>query len=166
MTKIFTFGNNNKKNNNILSNSFLDTNTSSTNYSKILDDIILTDIIEKNDYLFKPFTKNEDADYFLSKTYPYTKSYDTDLSKALKFIANYKIYTKKYNLPYIIGKCYTLSDGTPIVFYENNIQIGYDFYDYDDFGNLSFLNSLTNNKKKIIIDIYIKGAKNININIL
>lgn len=166
MKKTFKFsGNYNSINN----NPFL-ANTSSTNYSQILDDIILTDVIKKNDYLFKPFTKNENADYFLTHTYPYTKNEyyfgDPKLNNAIKFITNYKKYNKKYNLPYIIGKCYTLSDGTPIVFYENNIQIGYDFYDYDDFLDTSFLKNLSTNKKKIIIDIYIKGAKNIDINIL
>ena len=165
MTKTFTFG---KTSNNIKSNYSFLANPSSTNYSKILDDIILTDIIDKNQYLFKNLnTKNEDADYFLSKTSgDIILTGGPKLYDAGKFLTNYKLYTKKYKLPYIIGKCYTLSDGTPIVFYENNIQIGYDFFDYEDFGNISFLNSLAENKKKTIIDIYIKGAKNININIL
>ena len=165
MKKTFKFSSNNN------SNISFPGYTDSTNYSKILDDIILTDVIEKNDYLFKPFTKNEDADYFMSKT---ANISDGDIlsigcpkfDNAINFITNYNSYTKKYKLPYIIGKCYTLSDGTPIVFYENNIQIGYDFYDYNDFLNKKFLNSLSTNKKKIIIDIYINGAKNININLL
>ena len=162
MITTYTFG---KKNNN--KNSFNLFHTSSKpDYSKILDDIILADIIDKESYLFDSLTKKENADYFMSKTTPTITFGNSKLDKATKFLANYKTYSKKYTLPYTIGKCYTLSDGTPIVFYENNIQIGYDFYDYDDFSDLSFLNSLTSNKKKIIIDIYLKGAKNININIL
>lgn len=157
MTKTFTFGNDNfTKTNNTYS--FLG-NSSSANYSKILDDIILTDIIKKNTFLLKDYS---------TPTYTtiINDPYETEFSKAVKFLTNYKKYTKKYKLPYIIGKCYTLADGTPIVFYENNIQIGYDFYDYEDFDDLSFLKNLTAAKKKTIIDIYIKGAKNININIL
>jgi hypothetical protein len=155
MITTYSFG---KKNTN--NNTFFHT-SSKPDYSKILDDIIITDIIDKNDFLLKDYsTKKADADYFMSKTS------SPALLKATKFLANYKTYSKKYTLPYIIGKCYTLSDGTPIVFYENNIQIGYDFYDYEDFDDLSFLKNLTAAKKKTIIDIYIKGAKNININIL
>ena len=153
------------ENNNKKSFNFFHT-SSKPNYSKVLDDIILTDIINKNDYLFNTLKKNEDADYFMSKTTPTITFGDSDLYKATKFLANYGKYSTEYKLPYTIGKCYTLSDGTPIVFYENNIQIGYDFYDYNDFLNAKFLNTLSSNKKKIIIDIYISGAKNININIL
>ena len=157
MITTYTFG---KKNNNKNSFNFFHT-SSKPDYSKILDDIIITDIIDKNDFLLKDYsTKKADADYFMSKTS------SPALFKATKFLANYNTYSKKYTLPYIIGKCYTLSDGTPIVFYENNIQIGYDFFDYDDFNDLSFFDSLTKKNKKIIIDIYLKGAKNININIL
>lgn len=156
MITTYTFG---KNNNN--STKFFHT-SSKPNYSKILDDIIAADIIKKNSYLFNT-TKNEDADYFMSKTYPYTNN--SKLNNAINFLANYKKYSKTYNLPYIIGKCYTLADGTPIVFYENNIQIGYDFYDYDDFLSTSFLNSLSSNKKKIIIDIYAGAGTNITINL-
>lgn len=164
MIKTFTFG---KKNNNNSSSIFH--TSSKPNYSKILDGIIFADIIDKNDYLFNYSKKNEDADYFMSKTFPYTKTTiigNSKLANATKFLANYAKYNTEYKLPYIIGKCYTLSDGTPIVFYENNIQIGYDFYDYNDFLSAKFLNTLTPKKKQIIIDIYLNGAKNIDINIL
>ena len=162
MITTYTFG---KKNNNKKSFNFFHT-SSKPNYSKVLDDIILTDIINKNDYLFDALKKKEDADYFMSKTTPTITFGNSDLYKATKFLANYGKYSTEYKLPYTIGKCYTLSDGTPIVFYENNIQIGYDFYDYNDFLSAKFLNTLSSNKKKIIIDIYISGAKNIDINIL
>ena len=160
MITTYTFG---KKNNSKKNINFFHT-SSKPNYSKILDDIILSDVIKKNDYLFDAIEKKADADYFMSKTSP-SIIFDSELDKATKFLANYKSYKSEYNLPYIIGKCYTLSDGTPIVFYENNIQIGYDFYDYNDFLSAKFLNTLTPNKKKIIIDIYISGAKNITINL-
>ena len=162
MITTYTFG---KKNNNKNSFNFFHT-SSKPDYSKILDDIILSDVIEKENYLFDAIDKKANADYFMSKTKPIITFGDSELYKATKFLANYGKYNTEYKLPYIIGKCYTLSDGTPIVFYENNIQIGYDFFDYDDFNDLSFFDSLTKKNKKIIIDIYLKGANNININIL
>ena len=61
---------------------------------------------------------------------------------------------------------YTLSDGTPIVFYDDEIQIGFDTYKYNDFLNFSFLDGITDNTKKIIINIYTTGAADININLL
>ena len=60
---------------------------------------------------------------------------------------------------------YTLSDGTPIIFYDDEIQIGFDTYKYSNFNNISFLNSLTPKTKNTIINIYIKGNANININL-
>jgi hypothetical protein len=162
MTKTFTFG---KTNNNKSNYSFL-ANPSSTNYSKILDDIILADIIDKNQYLFDK-TKKESADIFLDNT-----SEDIILTggpklyNAAKFITNYKLYTKKYNLPFTLGKMYTLTDGTPIIFYDDEIQIGFDTYKYSSLSNLSFLNSLTTDTKKIIINIYNAGSANIKINLL
>ena len=80
--------------------------------------------------------------------------------------ANYKKYKNSYSIPYIYGKMYTLSDGTPIVFYEDEIQIGFDSYKYADFSDFNFLKSLSTNTKKTIINIYTNGAANININLL
>lgn len=161
MITTYTFG---KKNNSKKSINFFPT-SSKPDYSKILDDIILSDVIKKESYLFDAIDKKADADYFMSKTTPIITFGDSELDKATKFLANYGKYNTEYKLPYIIGKCYTLSDGTPIVFYENNIQIGYDFYDYNDFLSAKFLNTLTPKKKKIIIDIYAKAGTTININL-
>jgi hypothetical protein len=160
MIKTFTFGKTyfNKSNN----NPFL-ANTSSTNYSKILDDIILADIIKKNSYLF---TKPKTDDDYLSDIILNAKTKNSKLATATTFLANYSKNKKKFNLPYKLNTTYTLSDGTPIIFYDDEIQIGFDYYKYTDFNDILFLKNLTAAKKKTIIDIYIKGAKNININIL
>jgi hypothetical protein len=91
---------------------------------------------------------------------------DDDFIKAANFLANYKNYKKIYNLPYILGKMYKLSDGTPIIFYDDEIQIGFDTYSYNDFGNIKFLNNLTSTTKDIIINIYTSNAGKIKINIL
>lgn len=157
MTKTFTFGT--KKNNNGFIYSCNDKLNFKPSYSKIIDDIILADIKKKNDYLF-------DTIYTSTPKYSYLKDDENDLIKAMKFLANYKTIKKSYKLPYILGKMYTLSDGTPIVFYDDEIQIGFDTYKYTDFSNLSFLNGITDNTKKIIINIYTTGAANININLL
>ena len=164
MTKTFTFSS--KKNNNNTGTFFLNNNT--TNYSKTLDDIITADLIKKNDYLFETntpiFTSSIDTTPIIingSKL----KADDTFI-KATKFLANYKNYKKTYKIPYILGKMYELSDGTPIIFYDDEIQIGFDTYKYSDFGNYTFLNGLTNTKKNMIINIFTTGLGGIKINIL
>ena len=61
------------------------------------------------------------------------------------------IYKKYYKL----NTMYTLADGTRIVFYDDEIQIGSLFYKYSDLNNLAFLNTISEPTKKIIINITI-----------
>jgi hypothetical protein len=151
----YTFG---KKNN----KSFNSFHTSSKpNYSKILDNIIIADVINKNDYLFGK--KNNTAS--IDSTLLGASMYDSKLDAAIDFLANYK-KPKNYYLPFKLNTMYTLSDGTPIIFYDDEIQIGFDTFKYADFSSLDFINSLTPKNKKIIIDIYTFGNANVNINIL
>lgn len=156
MITTYTFG---KNNNNKFFHSF-----NKPNYSKVIDNIITADIISKNTYLFD----NTDMDYIddLLINAKTTNKFESDFDKAVKFLANYKKRKKNYIFPFKLNTMYTLSDGTPIIFFDDEIQIGSDFYSYTKFGNLSFINSLTPSKKKIIIDIYTFGNTNININIL
>lgn len=158
MITTYTFG---KKNNN---NSIPFSTSSKPNYSKILDDLIIADVIKKNSYLFNNSKKNDEDSALFNALLG--KKYDTKLDNAIDFLANYKKYKKSYSIPYIYGKMYTLSDGTPIVFYEDEIQIGFDSYKYTDFSDFNFLKSLSTNTKKTIINIYTNGAANININLL
>jgi hypothetical protein len=125
----------------------------SNDYSKTIDDIILSDIIKKNSYLI-------DYDYKPSTTYYATLKDSDEFTKAANFLANYK---KNKIKKFIYGKLYKLSDGTPIVFYEDEIQIGFDFYKYSDFNDSFFIDSLTPSKKKTIITIY--GDADITINL-
>ena len=163
MTKTFTFKTNKANNGTIFSSN--NKLNYEPNYSKIIDDIILADIKKKNDYLFEtPTSKLYYSPIILNDST--LKDNKPSLANAIKFLANYKSYKKSYKLPYILGKMYTLSDGTPIVFYDDEIQIGFDTFKYSDFNNLSFLNGLTDNTKKIIINIYTNSAANININLL
>lgn len=154
--KIYTFGKNNNSN-------FFHT-SSKPNYSKTLDDIIIADVTKKNSYLFNNtnFTPENDIDSILLGT---TNSY-SDLDKAILFLANYKKYKNTYKIPYALNKMYTLSDGTPIIFYDDEIQIGFDTYSYSDFNNIDFINALTPKKKKIIINIFNASGADININLI
>ena len=166
MTKTFTFK---TKNNNGFT---FPSNNCDTDYSKILDNIIAADVINKNKYLFDTEIPTlSDADLFTSlideKPIILNGSNlknDNEFIKAANFLANYKTYKKTYNIPYILGKMYKLVDGTPIIFYDDEIQIGFDVFKYSDFGSIDFINAITPSAKKTIIDIY-TNAKNLTINI-
>lgn len=166
MTKTYNFKT--KKNNN---NSTIFLNSgSTTDYSAMLNDIIAADLIKKNSYLFD--TKKSDADLFTSLIddtpiiIGSSLKADDDFIKAAKFLANYNTYKKTCKIPFILGKMYKLSDGTPIIFYDDEIQIGFDTFKYKNFSDFSFLNNLASTTKNIIINIYTGGLGNIKINIL
>lgn len=143
--------------------------TKSTNYSKILDNIIATNIINTNQYLKDTTTTAALKEIGITPTdvnynwyyFNNTTNYDKFI-EAAKFLASYKF---KSNMPYILNKKYYTIDGTPIIFYNDEIQIGTDIYEYSDFGNIDFINGLTPKKKKIIINIATPKNTNININI-
>lgn len=160
MTKTYSFTSNNTN----TSKFFLNSNPR-TNYSEMLDDIITADIIDKNKYLFKGINTSYIGDEPIIITGSYLKA-DDSFIKATKFLANYKKNKSLYKIPFIIGKLYTLSDGTRVIFYDDEIQIGFDTYKYSDFGNIAFLNDLTTTKKSAIINIFTGGIDNIKINIL
>ena len=151
-----------KINNNTTSTTF-----PTTNYSKIIDNIISTNIIKANPYLKKDDLIDnliEDSKKYCSTTIT-SGHLDTDFIKAANFLANYK-KSNTIKLPFICGKIYKLIDGTPIAFYDDEIQIGYDIYKYTDFTDIKFLNAIGNTTKNIIINIFNAGNKNIKINIL
>lgn len=144
--KTYNFNASELKNN---TNSFL-----TDNYSKILNDIIISDVIKKNDYLFTtPKTCVINSSQLKDDT--------SEFIKAAKFLANYKPNNK---LKFVIGKTYYLVDGTPIIFYDDEIQIGFDLFKYEDFDSDFFIHNLDTSTKKIIIDIY-TNANNLKINI-
>ena len=149
--KTYTFTTSNINN----SKNFIDEiigKSKSTNYSKILDDIIYDNVIKKNSYLFTGMKKSR-----------YIGNVDPDFLKAANFLANYKEPKNKL-YDFIIGRTYYLSDNTPIIFYDDEIQIGFDVFKYSDFGSIDFINAITPSAKKTIIDIY-ANAKNLTINI-
>lgn len=140
---------------------FTDNNIKNTNngniYSQILDDIILSTVKKNNSYLFN--TKKEDDDLIdamfneLDHTYIYKR--DSLFANACKILANYG--KKKSIMKDIkLGKIYRLENGLPIIFYNDEIQIGTDIYSYSDFSDYDFISSLSPEIKKTIININIK----------
>lgn len=140
---------------------FTDNNIKNTNngniYSKILDDIILSTVKKNNSYLFN--TKKKDDDLIdamfneLDHTYIYKR--DSLFAEACKILANYG--KKKSIMKGIkLGKIYRLENGLPIIFYNDEIQIGTDIYSYSDFNDYNFISSLSPEIKKTIININIK----------
>ena len=140
---------------------FTDNNIKNTNngniYSQILDDIILSTVKKNNSYLFN--TKKKDDDLIdamfneLDHTYIYKR--DSLFAEACKILANYG--KKKSIMKDIkLGKIYRLDNGLPIIFYNDEIQIGTDIYSYSDFSDYDFISSLSPEIKKTIININIK----------
>ena len=140
---------------------FTDNNIKNTNngniYSQILDDIILSTVKKNNYYLFN--TKKKDDDLIdamfneLDHTYIYKR--DSLFAEACKILANYG--KKKSIMKGIkLGKIYRLENGLPIIFYNDEIQIGTDIYSYSDFNDYNFISSLSPEIKKTIININIK----------
>lgn len=154
----FTF-NTGKKN-----NSF-NINNGSTNYSKALDDIILSNLKSTTPYIFKDATLGAAFDE-LNKTK--TKSIDITINGGAK--SSKKIPTLLDAINYFKGNNYNFTklisdyptyhiNGTPITIFEDEIQIGYDLIPFNLFDDYNYINGLSNNTKKTIIDIYITIKK-------
>lgn len=155
---IYTFNNSSANNNTFFPNKC------GTNYSKILDDLILSDLKKKNSYLNTCCNAGTIDDDFINcmikdsaKKHPniincYALKDDKKFIDAANFLANYKKKSDIFS-KFTIGKLYKLSDGTPIIFYDDEIQIGFDLYTYDDFKNITFLKALPATTKTAIINI-------------
>jgi hypothetical protein len=140
---------------------FTDNNIKNTNngniYSQILDDIILSTVKKNNSYLFNTKKKDDDLIDAMFKELDHTYIYKRDslFAEACKILANYG--KKKSIMKDIkLGKIYRLENGLPIIFYNDEIQIGTDIYSYSDFNDYDFISSLSPEVKKTIININIK----------
>lgn len=140
---------------------FTDNNIKNTNngniYSQILDDIILSTVKKNNSYLFS--TKKEEDDLidamFNELDHTYIYKHDSLFAEACKILANYG--KKKSIMKGIkLGKIYRFENGLPIIFYNDEIQIGTDIYSYSYFSDYNFISSLNPEIKKTIININIK----------
>ena len=146
MTK-YTFS---LKNNNNTTTFFTPSNKS-TDYSKMLDDLILSDIINKNEWL--KTTKNNNSTIILKDIDLYGDSLD---KKVCSYFANCKLGN---NCPFIKDKIYYLADGTPFYITDDYITIGFDTYYFYEFGKPMFFSNLSENMKKTICEIYVDGLK-------
>ena len=146
MTK-YTFS---LKNNNNTTTFFTPSNKS-TDYSKMLDDLILSDIINKNEWL--KTTKNNNSTIILKDIDLYGDSLD---KKVCSYFANYKLGN---NCPFIKDKIYYLADGTPFYITDDYITIGFNTYYFYEFGKPMFFSNLSENMKKTICEIYVDGLK-------
>ena len=156
--KTYTFSlNNNNTNTTTFSNNLF--RTKSTDYSKILDDLILDDIIEKNSWL--GITKKKTNDTFIdnlikeSKKYEYTPFSDDLFKKSTLYLFNFD----KYNCPFKKDKTYELSDGTMITITDDYIHINEKMYFFNQFGDTLFINALPKKEKKAICTIYTDSLK-------
>ena len=141
------------------------------NASKNLDDLLLSNIIKMNPFLgakkddtIKINFTNDSSDSFLDAAFREAglkndriiisnrygsllkDDFDTEFAKAARFFSSYNPDNKK---------TYILADGTPIAFFEDEIQIGYDLIPLYKFGSPKYYNLFTPEKKKIIINLYI-----------
>lgn len=126
-----------------------------TDFSKILDSIILTDIKKQNPYL----TKEEK---FITTMMKKSKK-NTCNNCILKDICYYDainilINSKNRPIKFEEGTKYYIA-GIPCIFYDDEIQIGFDIYSFDDLKNILFIDNLAEEAKqdiiKIAINIYI-----------
>ena len=146
MTK-YTFS---LKNNNNTTTFFTPSNKS-TDYSKMLDDLIFSDIINKNEWL--KTTKNNNSTIILKDIDLYGDSLD---KKVCSYFANYKLGN---NCPFIKDKIYYLADGTPFYITDDYITIGFNTYYFYEFGKPMFFSNLSESMKKTICEIYVDGLK-------
>ena len=136
------------KNNN--NNTFYTPKSKSTNYSKILDDLIFSDIKEKNTWLNTSGSSSTDTIKI-----KFNNSTDDLYSKLCKYF----YYTDNIKGSFIKDKIYYLSDGTPFYITDDYITIGFDTYYFYEFGKPTFFAGLSDNIKKTICEIYIDGLK-------
>lgn len=152
----FTTQNNNKNTFSFFNNGIID-----TDYSALLDDIISSHLKETNSYLKKAENDALIDGLIAESKKTYSKSLKGDsFIAALTYLAG---FGKKNKLPFELGHTYYFGGSTPIIFHLDSIQIGSTDYYYDDLLGLN--DTFKPATKKTIIDIYLNGAKNAEINI-
>jgi len=144
----FDNNNNNRSNGSIFSNA-----------SKNLDNIILSNLKKMNPFMTNitstdptldaMFDETFGKDYIIipNRDYSYLLkgNFDSEFAKAAKFLANYN--PKKIR--------YTLIDGTPIEFFEDEIQIGFDLIPLYKLSSPHYYSTLAPKTKNTIINIFI-----------
>ena len=136
-----------------LNNSTKNPSNSFANASKALDALLYANIDAAIPYLggkandaiiIKPKKeKTIDIDITISKK---NKKKDITFADFIKAFAAMNKAKDTYD--------FKLDDGTPIKFFNDEIQIGYELFDIDE-GYREIYNRMSNAKKRTIIDIYI-----------
>jgi hypothetical protein len=130
-----------------------------TNPSKKLDDLILSNLIKMNPFLgykksddildamFDDAGFNTDRIIIPNRDYSYLLkgNFNSEFAKAANFLSSYTPSKKSY----------TLSDGTPIAFFEDEIQIGYDLIPLYKLSSSKYYATFTPEIKNTIINIFI-----------
>lgn len=135
---------------------------SNNNPSKSLDDLILSNMIKMNPYLANIKKNNDDAlldamfneagfdtsDRIIISNRPNNSllkgNFDSKFAEAARFLAGYTPTKKIY-----------FTDGTPIAFFEDEIQIGTTLIPLYKLTSPKYYNLFTPETKKIIINIFI-----------
>lgn len=164
---------NSNKSNTISSNN--NSGSTTTSYSKDLTDLIFSNIKKKNPYFFADDDKKTNNNIIIIKK----KKNDEDdfLKAAIKDAKKKKYIILNDNKKTIIGDIIDYhkiidsiishkNDGPsfyigdiPITFFEDEIQIGYDIFAYDDLLNEDYFFSLPEDKKDILLEITIEINK-------
>lgn len=152
-TYIYSNTNNNNTSNNKIGTQFL----GKPDYSKILNSIIASHIKETNPYL-KKCGGNTTPTVVISKK----------INNPLKSISPYigiidsAFSSKSFPIKVDYGKSIEIN-GHTITFFEDEIQIDFDFYPIENFFNSDIFENISPTSKKTIINIYGKGDININV---
>ena len=155
--KHYTVKFNNTKNN----SNFSFRNLFRRNSSKTLDDIILSNVVKMNPYLKKTYSSDplldamfEDAGLDTTDNiivipnrtrYLLKDDIDLDFITAANFLSSYTP-EKKY---------YTLFDNTPVVFFEDEIQIGSTLIPLYKLSDSRYYRTFDRKTKNIIINLFI-----------
>lgn len=144
------------------------TTNKSTDYSKILDDLILDDVMKKNSWLYN--TGNTITTDGTIKIKIKNNNYNNDDNIINAIIDDAENKTKfsdicgffcklNKNCPFKKDKIYYLTDGTPFYITNDYITIGYKTYYFYEFGTPTFIGTLSDNAKKDLCSIYVDGLK-------
>lgn len=134
-----------------LNNNFRNDTTTikDTNWSKILDNLIADNLKSNNKYIN---THSACINCPLRNSSACSSNLkDNDFIKAALFLANYK--KNRNNIKCEIGKTYRIGS-TPIIFYDDEIQIGFDIFSYDDLRKKYIIDTFGEDTRKAIINIY------------
>lgn len=136
-----------------------------SNASAYIDSLVLSNLKRTAPYLFGKSTADDKLED--GKTYTFTKkakkskTIDITISGLKpKKATNYDLDSFTNAVLYLLGKDggdtydFKLDDGTPVKLFDDELQIGYELLPLTE-GTLYLYNTLSESRKKNIIDIYI-----------